>query len=98
MPDELKYDPVRFPHGTTDWADSYVDVQPMPDGRAWCLVPLIGGRLRIMIAEDQFTAGEHWCYDNKFAAVLSYHAGPWVEPTGWSRHMHPDGRLEYPGE
>jgi hypothetical protein len=89
-------DPVKFPPGRDDWHESYLEVQPMEDGRAWCLVPLIGGRLRIMIAEDQWTAGEHWCFNDAVHAVASYVAGPDVEPTGWSRHMHPDGRLEYP--
>ena len=53
-------DPELFPDGEAEWSDGYFAVQPMADGRAWCLVPLIGGRLRIMIAEDHFTAGEHW--------------------------------------
>ena len=89
-------DSERFPDGVDEWADGYLDVQPMPDGRAWCLVPLIGGRLRIMIAEDHFTAGEHWCYSDPVAALISYHAGPEHAPTGWSRHMRLDRTREYP--
>ena len=89
-------DPKRFPKGFDAHENGYLAVEPMPDGRAWCLLALTLGRLRIVIAEDQFTAGEHWCYDNNLAATMSYKAGPDVEPIGWSRHMHPNGDLEYP--
>lgn len=91
------YDPARFPNGVdADWCAGYLSVGPMPDGRAWCLMPLTLGRLRIVIAEDVHTAGEHWCYSDSIAAMASYFAGPEQPPVGWSRHMRPDGTMEYP--
>ena len=85
---------IRIP---ADWdykANGYVMGTPMADGRWWCLLPLTFGRFRIVIAEDIFTAGEHWCYDDNLAAILSYYRGPDVPPTGWKRHMRPDGTFE----
>lgn len=94
---EPYFDEVRFPHGVdADWCAGYLTVQPMRDGRAWCLVPLLLGRLRIMIAEDQWTAGEHWCFNDNGAALASYTMGPDVPPKGWSRHMRADGTYERP--
>jgi hypothetical protein len=89
-------DPQRFPESDDSWAGSYISVKAMPDGRAWCLMSLSLGRLRIVIGEDQFTCGEHWCYEDNVKAVASYVAGPEVTPTGWSRHMLPDYTFEYP--
>ena len=51
-------------------------------------------RLRIVIAEDITTAGEHWCYEDNGAALASYLRGPDEEPTGWKRHMLPTGEFE----
>jgi hypothetical protein len=53
-----EFDPVRFPG--KDWLMGVIAARPMADGRAWCLVPLLLGRLRIVIAEDEFSMGEHW--------------------------------------
>jgi hypothetical protein len=86
MPDE------RFPKGWDPRAEGYVAGRRMDDGRWWCLMPLIGNRLRIVIAEDQYTAGEHWCYDNALTALINYDNGPTHSPTGWSRHMLPTAR------
>jgi hypothetical protein len=80
-----------------DWdfqANGYLLGIPMEDGRWWCLLPLWGGRLRIVIVEDIFSAGEHWCYGDNAAAMQSYLAGPNVAPTGWTRHMLPGGGFE----
>lgn len=84
----------RFPEDWDYKADGYIACVDMEDGRKWCLLPLALGRLRIVIAEDRWTAGEHWCYDDNTAAILSYHRGPDVAPTGWTRHMLPNGRFE----
>ena len=88
-------DPDKFPPGG-DWWTGYLQVRAMPDGRAWCLLPLTLGRLRIVIAEDQWTAGEHWCYSDTKAALDSYLRGPGHTPRHWSRHMRPDGTMEHP--
>lgn len=84
----------RFPEDWDAKANGYVMGQPMADGRYWCLLLLTFGRLRIVIAEDQFSAGEHWCYEDNSAAMLSYLSGPDVPPVGWKRHMLPDGSFE----
>lgn len=68
----------------------------MRDGRLWALAPLALGRLRIVIIEDEWTAGEHWCYSDNAAAVVSFFAGPEAEPFGWSRHTLPDYTHVYP--
>lgn len=86
----------RFPNGFDAEENGYIDTRRMDDGRYWCLMNLTLGRLRIVIAEDQFTAGEHWCFSDTVAAVRSYMLGPGYPPRGWSRHMTPDGRFEYP--
>ena len=88
----------RFPEGWTYLDGGYMAGKPMRDGRWWCLMPLTLGRLRIVIAEDEWTAGEHWCYDNVAAAWACWEAGPDHTPVGWSRHMLPDGTKEYPRE
>jgi hypothetical protein len=85
---------VRIPDDWDFQANGYLMGQPMPDGRWWCLLELWGQRLRIVIAEDIFTAGEHWCYEDNGAALASYLRGPEFVPTGWKRHMLPDGRFE----
>ena len=54
----MNYDPDRFPDDS--WQEGVLAAQPMADGRAWCLIPLTFGRVRIVIAEDQFSMGEHW--------------------------------------
>ena len=84
----------RFPEGWDPLENGYVAAKPMEDGRWWCLMPLYGGRFRIVIAEDQFTAGEHWCYSNPVYAVVSWDDGPEKPPTKWTRHMLPDGSFE----
>jgi hypothetical protein len=92
----------RFPDGFEAEANGYIDTRVMDDGRYWCLLNLTLGRLRIVIAEDQFTAGEHWCFpegdEGRVAAIRSYMLGPSYPPRGWSRHMHPDGTMEYPND
>lgn len=52
------FDPERFP--TDEWLEGMIAARPMADGRAWCLIPLTFGRLRIVIAPDEFSMGEHW--------------------------------------
>jgi len=52
------FDSARFPDDR--WLEGVTAALPMADGRAWCLIPLTFGRLRIVIAEDQFSMGEHW--------------------------------------
>ena len=85
----------RFPEGWNPKEDGgYIMGEPMEDGRYWCLLLLTFGRLRIVIAEDQFSAGEHWCYENNVDAVLSYFRGLGEPPFGWKRHMLPDGTFE----
>jgi hypothetical protein len=96
MSDVTELDPRRFPPDRDEWQSGYLSVMAMDDGRAWCLMPLTLGRLRIVIAEDCWTAGEHWCYSDPDAAYISYLAGPQTPPTGWTRHMLPDGSFEYP--
>lgn len=86
----------RFPDGFDYMAEGYYAATHMDDGRLWCLQPLIGDRLRITIVESWSTAGEHWCYNSKLAATVSYIAGPDATPFGWSRHMHANGTFEYP--
>ena len=88
----------RFPEDWDPIEDGgYLAARLMDDGRYWCLMQLTFGRLRIVIAEDWSTAGEHWCYSNNVDAVLSYDRGPDVPPTGWSRHTtFPDYKHEYP--
>ena len=86
----------RFPDGFDYAGEGYYAAWHMDDGRLWSLMPLIGRRLRIVIVEDWSTAGEHWCYSNRLAAMISYAHGPDGHPFGWSRHMHPDGTFEYP--
>ena len=88
----------RFPDGFEAEANGYIATRKMDDGRYWCLLRLIGERLRIVIAEDQYTAGEHWCFNNNDSAIRSYMLGPAYPPRGWSRHMHPDGTMEYPND
>jgi hypothetical protein len=88
----------RFPDGFEAEANGYIATKKMDDGRYWCLLRLIGERLRIVIAEDQFTAGEHWCFNSNDSAIRSYMLGPSYTPRGWSRHMHPDGTMEYPND
>jgi len=84
----------RFPEDWNPVDAGYITGMPMDDGRYWCLLLLTFGRLRIVIAEDQFSAGEHWCYEDNAAAMLSYFAGSDVPPVGWKRHMLPDGMFE----
>lgn len=86
----------RFPDGFDYLAEGYYAAMHMDDGRLWCLQPLIGDRLRITIVESWSTAGEHWCYNSKTAAMVSYIAGPGSKPFGWSRHMLANGTFEYP--
>lgn len=86
----------RFPEGWDPVEQGYIDGRLMDDGRYWCLLGLTLGRLRIVIAEDEFTAGEHWCYNNNAQALASFDAGPEVTPVGWSRHMRPDGTFDRP--
>jgi hypothetical protein len=50
----------RFPRGFDAAEQGYERVTPMPDGRMWALLRITFGRLRIVIVEDEFTAGEHW--------------------------------------
>ena len=54
----MTFDPIRFPDDT--WQEGFIAVQPMDDGRAWCLMPLTFGRVRLVIAEDWCSMGEHW--------------------------------------
>lgn len=94
----------RFPEGWNPKNEGYIDGRPMADGRWWCLLPLTMGRVRIVIAEDQFTAGEHWCYSDPNKGVQEWSKGCFYvgddsisfSPEGWSRHMFPDGSFEYP--
>lgn len=50
----------RFPDGFDAHSNGYLRAEPMPDGRMWALLRITFGRLRIVIVEDWFTAGEHW--------------------------------------
>ena len=84
----------RFPEDWSPEAAGYITGVPMEDGRYWCLLELTFGRYRIVIAEDQWSAGEHWCYEDNWAALMSWMAGPEKTPTGWKRHMLPDGTFE----
>ena len=84
----------RFPADWDPKANGYLAGVPMPDGRYWCLLLLTFGRLRIVIAEDRWTAGEHWCYEDNAAALGCYIRGSQFVPTGWKRHMRPDGTYE----
>jgi len=86
--------PRRFPEGWKPFDHGYLHGVEMEDGRWWCLLELFGGRLRIVIAEDEFTSGEHWCFSDVRAGWMSYFNGPTEAPVGWSRHMLPDGRFE----
>jgi hypothetical protein len=86
--------PRRFPEGWDAKDEGYLGAIPMEDGRMWCLMPLTFGRVRIVIAEDQFTAGEHWCYSDYMVGLLNWNLGPDHTPEGWSRHMLPDGTFE----
>lgn len=83
----------RFPEDWDPKANGYLAGSKMEDGRFWCLLPLTLGRLRIVIAEDYATAGEHWCYDDNYVAMACYLRGPDTPPIGWKRHMLPDGTL-----
>lgn len=84
----------RFPPDWDPKTEGYLAGEKMEDGRWWCLMPLTMGRLRIVIAEDEFTTGEHWCYSDTKAALVSFGKGPTVPPTGWSRHLRSDGVFE----
>jgi hypothetical protein len=89
-------DRQRFPEGWNPIDDGYIAGRPMDDGRWWCLMPLTFGRNRIVIAEDQFSVGEHWCYSDPTVGLANWALGPDHEPEGWSRHMHANGMLEWP--
>src|SRR5262245_26947778 len=67
---------IKFPQGWKPEDAGYVLGQEMDDGRWWCVMPLTFGRLRIVIAEDQYTAGEHWCYSNPGLAIANWANGP----------------------
>ena len=84
----------RFPDGWDPKDEGYIAGVPMDDGRWWCLMPLWGNRVRIVIAEDQFTAGEHWCYSDAVAGFVNWSFGPEHTPDGWTRHMLPGGGFE----
>ena len=87
----------RFPENWDPIKDGgYLAGTKMDDGRWWCLLELTMGRNRIVIAEDQFTAGEHWCYSDPYVGLANWHLGPDHTPVGWSRHMRLDGSREYP--
>lgn len=86
-------DPERW--GDMSWAWGYAAIKPTPDGKYVALMELIFG-VRIVVCEDKTTAGEHWCYtEDVMAGVESFLRFP-EPPTGWSRHMLPDGSFEYP--
>jgi hypothetical protein len=84
----------RFPEGWDPIAEGYLAGTLMPDGRYWCLMQLTLGRNRIVIVEDQFSPGEHWCYSDPWVGLANWHLGPDHTPEGWSRHMLPDGTFE----
>jgi hypothetical protein len=54
----MGYDPQHFPDDS--WQEGILLHRPMADGRAWCMIPLVGGRVRIVIVPDRFSMGEHW--------------------------------------
>lgn len=87
----------RFPDDWDPKAEGYLGGKLMDDGRWWCLMPLSLGRVRIVIAEDEFTAGEHWCYSDPAVGVIQWAMGC-IDPDhildGWTRHMLPDGSFE----
>lgn len=84
----------RFPDDWDPKAEGYIAGMPMEDGRWWCLAPLSLGRVRIVIAEDEYTAGEHWCYSDPTLGVIQWAKGSEHTPDGWTRHMFPDGKFE----
>lgn len=84
----------RFPDDWDPTNEGYLAGRPMADGRYWCLMPLTFGRNRIVIAEDQFTVGEHWCFSDPLRGLQQWALGPDHAPEGWTRHMLPDGSFE----
>ena len=87
----------RFPNGVGDWAVGYMALKPMEDGRFLVLMTLALNRARVSIAEDEWSLGEGWCFDEVLLAFASFIRYP-EPPVGWTRHMLGDGRNEYPGE
>lgn len=79
------------------WAVGYWAVRPLDDDVHWlALMPLTSGRARVAVCTPG-GPGEHWCYPDPADAVSCFGTYPDITP-GWSRHMHPDGRMEYPAD
>lgn len=61
MPEPARPVPYeRFPRGFDEVANGYVATRPMADGRLWGLLRITFGRLRIVVIEDEWSAGEHY--------------------------------------
>ena len=43
-----------------DWTKQYEHIKPLDDGTYVVMFPITFGRLRIAIALDEWSLGEHW--------------------------------------
>ena len=43
-----------------DWTEQYEHIKPLDDGTYLVMFPITFGRLRLAIAQDEWSLGEHW--------------------------------------
>lgn len=77
-----------------EWAEPYLAVRQLEEEDKFLVVAPQVFSLRVAVATPT-SMGEHWCYRDVVEALIAFQLYPEM-PEGWTRHMLPNGEMEYP--